>query len=95
MGNGEPLSPAKIIIFMVTAMISINGIAVAFTTSAINRQGAAMDKIIERIDKKMDDRYRRKEAVTAHNNLKDRILSVEARDAILERKVDGHLNEDN
>jgi hypothetical protein len=94
MGNGEPLSSVKIIMFMITAMISINGIGVYYTNGTIKTQGEAMDELTKLVYMKMDDRYRRFEAEAAHDSLKDRIRLNERRDVILESKIDSHMAED-
>jgi hypothetical protein len=94
MGNGTPMTAGKIIAVAITASFMINGVAVTFTIDAMNRQEAAISKLSDKVDEKMDDRYRRFEAVEAHNSLKQRIKAAEIRDAIIEAKIDGHVRED-
>jgi hypothetical protein len=101
MANGTPMSPGKIITVAITAMIAISSITTTYTVSAINRQSAAIDKQNEAMVEltalvytKMDDRYRRAEAVVAHDNIKDRIRATEKRDDILESKLDSHVSDD-
>ena len=88
------MSPGKIIAVAITASFMINGIGVTFTISAMNRQENAINKLSDRVDEQMDDRYRRFEAESAHKNLRELIKANEVRDLILESKIEGHVQVD-
>jgi hypothetical protein len=94
MANGDQMSPGRLIIAVVALSMSINGIGVTLVNSAVNKQGRDIEKLRDMVYEQMDDRYRRKEAETAHDNMKFRLNRVEARDDQLEAKIDTHIKED-
>jgi hypothetical protein len=93
MANG-PLSPGKIVALAITASLAINGVAVTVMNASISRQQAEISDIRKELYKRTDDRYRRREAVTAHKNITDRIHSVEKRDDKIEATIDEHIRMD-
>ena len=87
MANGDSMSPAKIIIFAMTAVIGINGAL----WLQVNKQARAIDEMTALIYAKMDDRYRRWEANETHKAIIDRIRAGEKRDDRLENEIEAHV----
>lgn len=87
------MTPGKIIAIAITCSFAINGIAVSFTINAMDKQERALVKLSEKVDKKMDDRYRRVEAEEAHKYIMTRIIKVENRDDKIEAELDEHIKD--
>ena len=85
------MSPGKLIIAVVSISMSINGLGVVLTNSAVNKQGRDIEKLRDMVYEQMDDRYRRFEANAAHQAILDRIISGEHRDNRLENEIKAHI----
>jgi hypothetical protein len=95
MANGEQMTPGRLIIAVVVISMSINGLGVTLTNNAISKQSRDIEKLRDMVYEQMDDRYRRAEAIEAHNNLKESIDATKSQDARIESKIDSHLRERN
>jgi hypothetical protein len=91
MANGDQMSPGKLIIAVITLSMSINGIGVILTNSAVDKQGRDIEKLRDMVYEQMDDRYRRFEANAAHQAIIDRIMAGEHRDDRLENEIKTHI----
>ena len=85
------MSPGKLIIAVVSISMSINGLGVVLTNSAVNKQGRDIEKLRDMVYEQMDDRYRRFEANAAHQAILDRIIAGENRDNRLENEIKMHI----
>jgi hypothetical protein len=94
MPNGTPLSPGKLILTVVGLSLTITSVSNIFINSSINKQSSEIKELRSMIFERMDDRYRRAEAIEAHKSISERVDRVEKQDDKLEKKIDVHIEAD-
>jgi hypothetical protein len=90
MANGDQMANTRIVMFVVTLIIALNGTL----WLALNKQSKSIDELTALIYTKMDDRYRRWEANAAHTAIIQRMVQAEKHADHMEAKIDKHQIDD-
>jgi hypothetical protein len=90
----SPLSPAQIITITLTIFLAINGAIGVYVNNTLNSQSTDIREIRTLVIAHMNSQYGRAEAEHVHASINEHIDRIEARDKMMEVKLNTHLQSD-